>query len=150
MNRPLTGLYWPGDTPRPSSKTHEKLIGIEASVHTDGDATSFAVHYTNQKPFRVHVELTEIAPILHEIRTAALSMMNLQTMKLDRGESKIWEIARNALRPAAMRALICPMTADRIFVLQFRDHAPLAIRQTLEEVAESKLILARAEAAMMH
>lgn len=150
MFSPVTGLYWPADVRRPSISTHEKLIGIEASVHPDGDATSFAVNYTNHAPFRVHVGLEEIAPILHEIRMAALAMMDLQKMKLDRGQEKLLELAQHALRPSALHVLIDPLTADRIFILLFNDHAPLAIRRTPAEVMHGKLLLARAEAASLH
>lgn len=150
MFSPVTGLYWPDSVKRPSIKTHEKLIGIEAAVHEDGDATSFAVNYTNHKPFRVHVGIEEIPPILHEIRSAALAMMRIQAMKLDRGKDKLLEIAERALRPIDLQVLIDPLTADRVWVMQFNEHAPLAIRQTPHEIVNAKLLLAQAEAAALH
>lgn len=150
MFSPVTGLYWPENIPRPTIETHEKLVGIEAAVDSAGDFTSFAVNYTNQKPFRVHVGIEEIAPILHEIRMAALAMMDIQALKIDRGHDKLLELARHALRPIDLQIIIEPWTGDRIFFLQFADHAPLAIRRTPEEVIRSKLLLAQAEARALH
>lgn len=54
------------------------------------------------------------------------------------------------LRPICMEVIIDPITADRVFLLRFDNHAPLAIRQTPEEVMHTKLLLMRAEAAALH
>lgn len=119
---------WSERPPEPAESGHERLIGLRASVSDDGEATSFAIQFTNQAAFKVHVPLVQIAGILDEIRYASETMVNRQQIKLDRGASKLLELCETALRPAIVQILIDPVNQDRLFILQFTDHAPLSFR----------------------
>lgn len=114
---------------------HERLLGFRAQVSDDGDSTSFACQYTHQRPFLCRVGIEEIGPILNEIRSASNIMVNRQRLKLDKGAEKMLGMCANALRPVANDVIIDPATGDRLFILQFADHAPIVIRMSVAEVA---------------
>jgi hypothetical protein len=125
---------WSERPPEPAESGHERLVGLRASVSDDGDATSFAIQFTNQPAFKVHVPLPQIVGILDEIRYASETMVNRQQIKLDRGASVLLGMCETALRPAVVQILIDPMTQDRLFILQFTEHAPLAFRVSALEL----------------
>jgi hypothetical protein len=110
-----------------NKETHEHLLDLRANVHSDGDATSFAVAFTNQKPFKVKVSFEEMAPILNELRYASNLMMSRQRRKLDGGAQKMMDLVEHALRPTHIEIIVNPVTGDRVFILLFDDHAPMAI-----------------------
>lgn len=150
MFSPITGLYWPETKRRPAIETHHQMIMELIGIEPDGDAAIFAISNTSHAPILVRIGIEEIGPILHEIRIAALAMMDRQALKIDRGLGKLLEVARHALCPIDLQVWIEPATADRIWLLQFSNHAPLGIRQSPEAVDDAKLSLADAEAASLH
>jgi hypothetical protein len=107
----------------------EKLIDLRAEVAEDGGRTVFFVSFTNLKPFRIYVDLNEMAPILNELRFATNAMIARQRrMTLDRGGSKLLELLDTASRPAPIQVIFDPRTGDRVLIVQVPDHAPTAYR----------------------
>jgi hypothetical protein len=129
-----------------STRNHERLVGLQASVHPDGDATSFAIHFTNGPPFKVLCPLNEMPGIFSEIRYASTLMLNRQQLHLDRGASTLLELCEGALRPANVEPMIDPLTWDRLFLLQFHDHAPIVIRMSAVETHGALMRLAKVSA----
>lgn len=129
-----TGLGF-RDEIRPISATEERVLGLRTNVSPDGDAAVFTVQFTNMPAFNVHIGIEEIFGIQHEVRTAAQLMGTRQRLKLDHGHQKLLEMCQTSLRPAWVEVLIDPITMDRLFILQFRDHSPVVIRQSPTEVA---------------
>jgi hypothetical protein len=133
-----------------SSRNHERLVGLQASVHPDGEATSFAIHFTNGPAFKVLVPLAEMPAIFSEIRYASTLMLNRQELHLDHGAASILELVENAIRPCNVEPMIDPLTWDRIFMFQFLDHAPLAIRMSAIETHATLMRLAQVSASKAH
>lgn len=115
--------------------TQEFILDLRAIVQPDGDATNISISLTNLKPFKVKVPFEEMAPILNELRYASNLMMQRQRLKLDRGARKMMDLVEHALRPSHIEILIDPVSGDRIFILIFEDHAPMAIRMTSDDVS---------------
>jgi hypothetical protein len=96
----------------------------------DGDASSWSVAYTNQRPFKVLVTIEEIGPIFNELRHVTNSMMRRQRLKLDRGAKKMMDLVEHAQTPSHVEILIDPTNGDTILIFLFKDAAPMAIRMT--------------------
>jgi hypothetical protein len=78
-----------------------------------------------------------MSSIQSEVDTTAESMtMRLRFLSPDRGAEDLAAIARTALRPdiRASRVFADPVTGESIYVLQFANHAPLALRFTQAEI----------------
>lgn len=88
-----------------------------------------------------------MSPIFSEIRYASSLMLNRQELHIDHGASSMLELCQGALRPCAVEPLIDPLTWDRLFIIQFLDHAPIAIRMSAVETHQSLMRLARVSAA---
>ncbi|RWO22845.1 hypothetical protein [Mesorhizobium sp.] len=121
----------------------ESLLDLRANVHPDGDATSFSIALTNQRPFKLMVPFEEMAPILNEIRYASNLMVKRQRLKLDRGAEKMMALVQHALKPFHTEIIIDPANGDRVFILLFEDHAPLAIRKSVADMHTTLRDLAR-------
>ena len=134
----------------PHTTTHERLIGLRANVALDGNATSFAVQYTNQHAFRVHVPIEQIGLIFSEIRHATNLMFTRQRLTIDRGASKLAELAEIAITPRDAHVMIDTKTFDRLFVFQFLDHAPISLRMSAIQVEYMLGSLARRAASACH
>ena len=130
--------------------TQETLLDLRANVHPDGDATSFSIAFTNQRPFKVKVPFEEMAPILNEIRYASNLMVKRQRLKLDRGAEKTMALVEHALKPLHTEIFIDPANGDRVFILLFEDHAPLAIRKSVADVHTTLRNLAEVTARSKH
>lgn len=113
---------------------HERLLGLKADVHPDGGATSFTCVFTNGPAFRVHVPFEEIAAILNTIRQASNLMTMRSSWAPDGGNARLLELLRTAMRPADSHVMVDPATGDRLFVYQFQDHSPIAIRHSIAEI----------------
>lgn len=115
------------------SPTHERLTGLRGSVYPDGEAATFTVQFTNQRPFKLLIPFIEMPAIFHEVKTASESMVNRQALSVGGGAEMMLEIYRNAMRPMHIDGLIDRRTGDRVFAMHFPDHAPLAVRLTLAQ-----------------
>jgi len=134
----------------PSTVVHERLIGMRAQVALDGSATSFAVQYTNQHAFRVHIPIEQMPSIFAEMRYATNTMFTRSRLTLDRGASKLRDIIQAAICPRNAEVLVDPKTNDRLFVFQFMDHSPISLRMTAIEVEYMLGRLSRNAAASYH
>lgn len=115
-------------SPEPKSKRCELLLGMSTEVEPDGEGATFTVAYTHQSPFRVHVPLMQAASILNEMRSLTALMMARQHMALDRGASRLVEICQAARHPVFIQPFVDPSTHDRVFLFQFEQEVPLAVR----------------------
>lgn len=106
----------------------EHLLGIRGGVDLDGGAAHFDVAFTNQTAFRAAIPFNVMPVVLAEIRAASALMLQRQSIHLDRGQEALLSLCETALRPAQVDVLIDPLTGDRIFLHQFFDHAPIALR----------------------
>lgn len=113
---------------------HERLLALKAEVMPDGSATSFTCCFTNGPAFRVLVGFDEISPIFNTIKQASNLMVNRSRFLPDGGNLRLMELARAALRPADSDVLVDPLTGDRVFIHQFHDHSPIAIRHSIVEI----------------
>ncbi len=118
----------------PKTVVHERLIGMKATVALDGASTSFAVQYTNQHAFRVHVPLEQIPMIFAEMRYATNTMLTRSRFSVDRGASKLRDVIQHSVNPHEVEVFIDPRTNDRLFVFQFIDHAPISLRMSAIQV----------------
>jgi hypothetical protein len=118
----------------PATTKHERLLGLKGTVSPDGDSTSFAVQYTNQHAFRVHIPLQQMPKIFAEVRHATNLMFTRQRLSLDRGASKLRDLLEVAVEPRDVAVYIEPKTFDRLFVFQFLDHSPISLRMPAIQV----------------
>jgi hypothetical protein len=94
-----------------------------------------------------------IAGIQNEVDAAAANMtMRLRFLNPDRGADSLAAIASAGLRPEvpACRVFIEPATGDSIYILQFRDHAPLSIRLTQREVQQMRRLQEQSRAMLLN
>ncbi|RWQ12377.1 hypothetical protein [Mesorhizobium sp.] len=111
-------------------------MAVRAIVHPDGNDARLTLH-TNSGSIDLVVSHEFISAIHAEIHNAATRMLYRQAMRADEGVAAFDDVLRAALRPADCHVIIERDTADRVFVLQFRDRMPLAIRMAPEQVADS-------------
>lgn len=130
--------------PEPTTKRHELLVGLRASIQPDGEAASIAVQFTNIKPFNVHVPLLQAASIVNEMRAAAAGMIERQYLKLDRGAGYVLELCEAAQHPAVIQIMVDPITQDRLFLFQFDHDGPVSLRISALELPMMLAQLARA------
>lgn len=114
--------------PGASLSVSENLLTIRSAVDFDGAAADFRLHFTNQHPFVAHVPFVDMPAIFSEIRHAVTLMVNRRQALPDRGAAALLELCATALRPAIIQILVDPLTADRLFLFQFEDHAPISLR----------------------
>lgn len=107
---------------------HERVAGLRATVHDDGAAALFAVQFTNQHPFKVLIPFHEMPAIMNEFRVAAGVMTARAAEAPDQGHMRMLELCSAALRPHYVDGMIERLSGDRIYLMQFEDHAPVAIR----------------------
>lgn len=107
---------------------HERVAGLRATVHDDGAAALFAVQFTNQQPFKVLIPFHEMPAIMNEFRVAAGVMTARAAEAPDQGQSVLLDMCAAAMRPFHIEGMIERLTSDRIYIMQFEDHAPVAIR----------------------
>ncbi|HEV7278424.1 MAG TPA: hypothetical protein VGN80_19255 [Devosiaceae bacterium] len=112
----------------------ERLIDLRASVSPEGEAASFDLLFTNQTPFRCELPYSDMPGFFAEIRHAANLMINRQALRLDSGADQTLEMCQMALRPAIIEIIVDPLTSDRLFLFQFHDHAPVALRISAAEL----------------
>lgn len=115
---------------------YQDFLGLQTAVHPTGDDAQFIIH-TRTGEVRLSVPFSHIGMAESEIRYASRTMMYRQAMKIDEGNAALKELVDTAMRPAAISALVDQTSGDRIFVMQFSDHAPIVIRMTMEEVGRS-------------
>ena len=134
----------------PTTVIHERLIGLKANVALDGSSTSFAIQYTNQHAFRVFIPLEQMPAIAAEMRYATNTMLARSRLAADRGASKLREVIHHSVNPHNAEVFIDPRTNDRLFLYQFIDQAPIALRMTAIEVEHMIGRLARKAASAYH
>ncbi len=134
----------------PEVTTHEKLLGLRANVAPDGESTSFAIQFTNQHAFRVHVPIEQIPNIFKEISYATNVMFTRKSLMLDRGSGVLFDLIKNAKHPGRTETYIDSLTLDRVFVFQFLEQAPFAVRLTALQHREMLDSLQRGVAAKMN
>jgi len=127
---PSVRLGEPGEV---RSVAQERVSALRGEVYPDGGAASFRVQFTNQRAFRVLIPFAEMPAILHEFRVASAVMVNRQASTVDGGAESMMELCRTALRPVRIEGMIDRRSWERTYIMQFRDHAPLAITLTLAE-----------------
>lgn len=111
-----------------SSSSHERLLGLRAQVSDEGDSASFAVRFSNQRSFRVLIPFVEMPALLNEVRFASGQMVSRLLAGPDAGREQIIEMCACAMRPSHIDGLVERLTADRVYVMHFEDHAPVAVR----------------------
>lgn len=114
---------------------HE-LLAVRAAVHPDGNEAKLTLH-TSRGSVTVTVLHEQLSAINAEIHAAAALMLYRQAMQADEGMTAFEDAFRAALMPADCSVSIDRQTSDRLFMLQFRDRLPLAIRMTPEQVADA-------------
>lgn len=118
-----------GEPDEVRSAAHERVFGLRGEVHPDGGAVTMKVQFTNQKAFSVLIPFLEMPAIFHEFQVASAQMVTRQSLYFgDGGSDLIQELCRLALRPIDIYGSIDRYSGDRTYVMQFSDHAPLAIR----------------------
>ncbi|RUU29724.1 hypothetical protein [Mesorhizobium sp. M6A.T.Ce.TU.016.01.1.1] len=117
-------------------KADHELLAVRAAVHPDGNEAKLTLH-TSHGSVTVTVQHEQLAAIHAEIQAAAALMLYRQAMQADEGMTAFEDAFRAALMPADCSVSIDRQTSDRLFMLQFIDRLPLAIRMTPEQVAEA-------------
>lgn len=117
-------------------KEEQRLLALAASVHPDGREAVLTLH-TSTGSFPLVIDHENLAAIHAEIQAAAALMLYRQTLRPDDGADGFADSFRAALRPDDCSVAIDSKTADRLFLLQFRDRLPLTIRMTPDAVADS-------------
>lgn len=134
----------------PFGKSHEKLIGLRARVDPSGASTSFAIQFTNQSAFRVHVPFEQIPGILSELQYATNTMMTRQRLVFSETNSAFLELIEGAEKPIRSDVVIDPTTLDRILVFQFEDKAAWAVRLPAVEQKRLASQIAQKVAVKLH
>lgn len=127
MGKSVMPLVRIGEPDRVKSVTHERLEALRGEVYPDGGAATFTVQFTNQRPFKVLVPFDQMPALYFEVRAAAGNLVDRQALSMDAGASAILELCRNPMRPTHIGGMLHRRTWDRIYYLEFEDHAPLAI-----------------------
>lgn len=130
----------------PMSTRQDRLVGLRAEVEPDGEATSFALQYTNHEPFQIRMPLLQAVSVMNEMRVATLAMIDRQRLKLDRGAGYIREICERAKRPSVVQIMVDPISQDRTFLFQFENEPPITVRISAEEMPMVLAQMARAAA----
>lgn len=112
------------------------LLAVRAKVHPDGAEAQLTVH-TSLGSLAVNVGHDVASAVLAEVQTATMLMLYRQTMRPDDGITAFDDVLATALRPDECHVMVDSRTGERLFVLQFRDRLPLAIRMTPEQVGDS-------------
>ncbi len=113
-----------------------ELLAIRAAVHPDGNEATLTLH-TSHGSVTLTVQHEWLAAIHAEIQATAALMLYRQALQADEGMAAFEHAFRAALLPADCSVSIDSQTSDRLFMLQFRDRLPLAIRMTPEQVGDS-------------
>lgn len=145
-------MAWDNGTPEIEVKTAhcEEMLGIKSEIDHDGDAATCSVAFTNQHPFNVHVPFDGVALLLQEFRNVASVMMARQRLKLDRGASKVIELAEMARPPTDIDVMVNPLTADRILMVYFADSPPVALRLAPDIITATRAKIERAARLAAH
>jgi len=117
-------------------KDEHELLAIRAAVHPDGNEAKLTLH-TSHGSVTLTVQHEQLAAIHAEIQAAAALMLYRQALQADEGMTAFEHAFRAALLPADCSVSIDSQTSDRLFMLQFPDRLPLAIRMTPEQVGDS-------------
>lgn len=116
--------------------TDETLLALHTDVATDGSSASFTVHVSNRTPFCCEIDFADMPGVFAKVAQAMRLMLARQrSMPGDNGAASMQEIVEGALQPIESIPMIDWQTGDRIFVHQFHDHPPIAIRLSTEDTA---------------
>lgn len=117
-------------------RDEQELLALHAKVHSDGNEAQLMLH-TSLGSIPLTVMHEQLSVIIAELQAAAALMLYRQSMQADDGKACFDDVFAAALRPQGTFVTIDQATSDRMFMLQFRDRLPLAIRMTPEQVADS-------------
>jgi hypothetical protein len=113
-----------------------ELLAVNASIHPDGNEAQLTLHTSiGSFPFLVMHE--QLSAVIAELQAAAALMLSRQSMQADDGMLALEDAFTAALKPVETFVRIDPATSDRLFLMQFLDRLPLAIRMAPEQVADS-------------
>lgn len=115
---------------------HE-LLAVRAAINPDGNEARLTLHTAQGGSVTLIVLHEQLAAIHAEIEAAAALMVYRQAAQANEGMAAFGASFRAALRPADCSVSVDLQTSDRLFMLQFRDRLPLAIRMAPEQVADS-------------
>ncbi|MER8540287.1 hypothetical protein NKH17_12610 [Mesorhizobium sp. M1334] len=114
---------------------HE-LLALRSLVSPDGNEAELTLH-TTKGSIKLIVLHEQLAAVHAEIEALSALMVYRQSARPDEGMTAFADSFRTALSPADCTVSIDPETSDRLFMLQFPDRLPLAIRMAPEQVADS-------------
>lgn len=129
--------------------TQERLTHLRSSVGQNGQSATFELHCTNMKPFIIDIPFAQFGSVWEEVHNASNLMLHRRGGGLERDHERLYELCSEALTPRRQVIIVDPYSADHIYILQFDDHEPLAIRMSALAVADCqvKTIMARHNAA---
>jgi hypothetical protein len=117
----------------------ERITALRSTVDHEGAATNFALRLTSGQSLNIQIPFRDMSGIFAEINHAATLMLNRQRLHLDRGASAILELFETALHPTTIEPMIDPISLDRLFLFQFDDHAPFAVRLSVMETFQAQM-----------
>lgn len=121
----------------PPGLRHQLLITCRAEVLLDGSAAIFDLSYSNFPSMRIHIPAAALPAIYAEVHLAQSLVIRRRAVWPDRGASALEEMVEVALRPTHVDFRLDPWSGDGLFVNQFDDHAPVALRLSAEALANN-------------
>lgn len=127
-----------------------QLIFGRAFVAPEGERAMLQLGLAGGVIARYAVSLEAMALLNDEVRTAAGVMLRRQRLGLDRGATALAALTNAALNPTRVDMVCDRRTGDWVFLHQFADHAPVALRLSRAQLANNLDVLHEALRSRMH
>lgn len=129
MARVLSDPLWADLVDDRHNLPRPKLLRLETAVDPHGDSALLRFQFDLMKPLHTVVQGADLPMIARALNDAANSMVNRQRL----GAGRAFNFSITAPKPSHTRMSI-DASGDWIFVFNFENQPPMAIRQSAEDI----------------
>lgn len=121
------------------------ILEISAIIAPDGSGAAIKL-LLSTGGVSFEADPTELINMVNTLRAASSQIAARKRYAHDWGRAWLADLCAKAPRPAEITVRVDPQNGDRLFLMQFDNQAPIALRNTVEDVhrvIESLMRLAR-------
>jgi hypothetical protein len=109
------------------------VLEISATIAPDGSGATIKL-FLNTGRVAFEVDPTELTKMINTLRAASSQIAARKRYAHDWGRAWLADLCATAPRPAEITVRVDPQNGDRLFLMQFDNQAPIALRNTVEDV----------------